>query len=221
MPLSAAVAREVYDRVGRLEDTQRVYEDAATDRLAELAEFGQAASVFELGCGTGRYAARLLATRRPASATYLGADVSPRMVALATARLAPWHERAHAVRLDPPAADVPLEDGAVDRFVSTYVFDLLSGEHARALMGEAVRVLAPEGLLALVSLGHGTTRASRTVASLSTAVAERWPRLVAGCRPIDLRELVGDPRWSLERCEVVVRLAVPSQVLVARCRPDA
>jgi hypothetical protein len=98
------------------------------------------------------------------------------------------------------------------------VFDLLSPSDARALIDEAARVLVPGGLLALVSLTEGTTTASRTLSSGWRALAERWPRLVGGCRPIDLRELIAEPAWSLMHCEVVVRFAVPSQVLIARRR---
>src|SRR5919201_2075128 len=94
VPLNASAARDVYDRIGRLQDSQRFYEDAATRRLAEVVDFATCESALELGCGTGRYGAYLLATRLPPSATYLGLDVSPRMVALARERLARWSDRA-------------------------------------------------------------------------------------------------------------------------------
>ncbi len=221
MPLEAAAARRVYDRIGRLQDTQRLYEDAATRRLAQLADFERCESVFELGCGTGRYAARLLETRLSPTASYAGVDVSPRMVALARARLARWSPRARVVLLEAPALRLPVDDGAADRFVSTYVFDLLSYGDARALIGEAARMLAPGGLLALVSLTHGITHSSRVFSAGWQALAERWPSLVGGCQPIDLRELVAGPPWSIARCEVVVRFAVPSQVLIATRQPPA
>ncbi len=215
MPLDAAAARRVYDRIGPLQDTQRMYEDAATHRLAELANFEGCRSLFELGCGTGRYAAHLLERMLPTTATYVGVDVSPKMVALASERLARWSPRARVLLFEPPPLRLPADDGVFDRFVSAYVFDLLSPGDARALIGEAARVLAPGGLLALVSLTHGTTGSSRIFSTGWQAFAERWPRLAGGCRPIDLRELVVAPEWSIRRCEVVVRFAVPSQVLIA------
>ena len=218
MPLDAAAARRVYDRIGRLQDSQRLYEDAATRRLAELADFEGCGSVFELGCGTGRYAAHLLATRLPATATYVGVDVSPRMVALARERLARWSPRARVLLLEPPALSLPVDDGVCDRFVSTYVFDLLSPDDARAVIAESARVLVPGGVLALVSLTHGTTPSSRIFSAGWQALAEHWPSLVGGCQPIDLRELIAGPAWSIVRCEVVVRVAVPSQVLIATRR---
>lgn len=68
MPLTAEQARRVYDRIGRVQDTQSFYEDAVTQRLAKLGAFERAGSVFELGCGTGRYA-DLLLRERPMHAT--------------------------------------------------------------------------------------------------------------------------------------------------------
>ena len=216
MPLDAAGSRRFYDRIGRLQDTQRFYEDPSVRRLVELADFERSEAVFELGCGTGSLAADLLETSLPASATYLGVDVSPKMVSLAASRLAEWSSRASAQQLEPPAVVLPGEDGAFDRFVATYVFDLLSSDDAQALLAEAARLLAPGGLLALVSLTHGTTAASRAICSTWNAVALRWPSLVGGCRPIELRDLVTGPQWDVEHVEVVVRFGVASEVLVAR-----
>jgi ubiquinone/menaquinone biosynthesis C-methylase UbiE len=215
VPLDASGARRFYDRMGRWQDTQRFYEDAATRRLTVAANFAEAGAVFELGCGTGRYAAGLLARELPREARYLGVDVSPTMVGLARERLAAWAPRAEVRLLDPPARTLPGADGSFDRFLAMYVFDLLTADDARALIDEAHRLLRPDGLLALVSLTHGTTPASTAVSSAWGAIATRWPTLAGGCRPIELRELLDASLWrELER-DVVTRWAVPSEVLVA------
>jgi len=117
--------------------------------------------------------------------------------------------------LEPPAVDLPGEDGTFDRFLATYVFDLLTPDDAEALILEAARLLAPGGLLTLVSLTNGTTRPGRLICSVWNAVALRWPSLVGGCRPIELTDLVTGPTWNLRHDEVVVRFGVPSQVVVA------
>ena len=93
-------ARRFYDRIGRGQDARPVSERRALDALAAQGDFGRAAAVVEFGCGTGRFAARLLRERLPDGATYLGVDVSPRMVALAGAALAPWPDRARVVLTD-------------------------------------------------------------------------------------------------------------------------
>ncbi len=216
MPLDALTARRVYDRIGRFQDSQRVYEDAATRRLTHRTALDRCSSVFELGCGTGRYAAELLATVFPSDATYVGMDVSPRMATLARNRLAPWSDRADVGLLDPPALALPGDTRSFDRFLAVYVFDLLSNEDAERLVSEAARLLMPGGVLGVVSLTNGTSTPSRLVSSRWAAVANRWPRLVGGCRPIDGRALVEGPDWSIEHDEVTVKLAVPSQVIIAR-----
>jgi ubiquinone/menaquinone biosynthesis C-methylase UbiE len=119
MPLDAAGFRHFYDRFGRLQDTQRFYEDPAVHRLIELADLEQSESVFEVGCGTGRLASDLLTSTRSSSATYFGVDVSSTMVGLAASRLAPWSDRAKVQILEPPGTELPGGGRACDRFVAT------------------------------------------------------------------------------------------------------
>ena len=216
MPLNAGAAAKVYDRIGSFLDTQALYEDAATRRLTALAELDHCTSLFELGCGTGRFAEHLLSACLPKSATYEGIDVSHRMVELAKKRLAKWSQRAVVELVEPPATKLPPSDESIDRFVATYVFDLLSEDDARSLLVEAARVLVPGGLLGLVSLTHGQDLLSRGVSRGWAAVASVCPAVVGGCRPIELLDAVAGPSWEVEHHEVVVRLGVPSEVLVAR-----
>jgi ubiquinone/menaquinone biosynthesis C-methylase UbiE len=215
MPLGAEQARRVYDRIGRAQDTQRFYEDKATSRLAELGLLTEARSVFELGCGTGRFAASLLHDRLPDDARYLGVDVSPKMAALASERLGRWKPRAQVAQVDPPALELPGDDGGFDRFVATYVFDLLTVEDARRLLAEAQRLTGPSGLLCAAGLTHGVTPTTELVSRGWEAVAKRRPSLLGGCRPIELCELLASGGWRVRNREVVARWGVPSEVVVA------
>lgn len=220
VPLDAERARRFYDRMGRWQDSQGFYEDAATRHLVHAAGFSEASSVFELGCGTGRLAAELLAGRLPNDARYLGVDVSPTMVRLARQRLAPWGSRAEVRLLEPPTLKLPGEDGSFDRLVATYVFDLLSADDAGALIDEARRLLARDGLLALVSLTHGTTALTRVVSGAWGTVALQWPGLVGGCRPIELNHLLAAGSWHLVEREVVTSWGISSEMLVASRQPS-
>ena len=98
--LSSSEARAYYDRFGRKQDSQGFYENAAIDNLIAYADFQNAKAVFELGCGTGKFAGRLLEEHLRSSATYFGCDVIPVMVELATQRILPYAERAKVVRSD-------------------------------------------------------------------------------------------------------------------------
>ncbi len=58
-------ARAFYDRFGRKQDWQSIYEGRALRDLIRGGAFERARSVLEIGCGTGSFAAELLAHRLP------------------------------------------------------------------------------------------------------------------------------------------------------------
>ena len=170
--LDAEQARRVYDRIGRLQDTQRFYENRAVDLLVAGGHFADAHAVVEVGCGTGALAARLLGRELPAARELVGVDLSPRMAALARGRVAPFGARAR-IELADAAERIPVEDGWADRLVSAYVLDLLPPERARAVLAEAARALAPGGLLCLASLTTGRGAAARLLAAAVVAALGR------------------------------------------------
>lgn len=215
--LSREEARRVYDRIGARQDTQAFYEDPATDLVIEYGGFETAHRVFEFGCGTGRFAARLLAERLPDTAHYRGVDLSPTMIALAQQRLAPFESRAEALLTDgsPPMAEAA---ASCDRFVSSYVFDLLADDEIETVLDEAHRMLEPSGLLCLCSLSTGTGPFSRLVASVWSRIHAWRPALVGGCRPLDLLVRVPSSKWRVRHHAQVTPFGVPSEIVVAeRC----
>ena len=215
--LTAEQVRRVYDRIGRAQDWQRVYEDAATADLVAHAGFDTADAVVELGCGTGRFAAELLARHLRAEATYAAVELSPRMVALASDRLWRWRDRA-TVSLVDGHATIPARDGAADRFVADYVFDLLGPEETRSKLAEARRVLAPGGLLCAAGLTSGEHGVARNVSRAWRGIWARWPALVGGCRPVRLVDALDPAAWEINHHRVVVAWGIPSEVVIATRR---
>ncbi len=215
--VSHAQARRFYDRIGRGQDARPLSERRALDALAAQGDFGHAATVVEFGCGTGRFAARLLREYLPGEATYLGVDVSPHMIELASAAVTPWAGRAR-VELSDGAVRLPLADESADRVVSTYVLDLLSPADAATLLSEARRVLRPGGVLALASLAPGHTPPARLVTRLWRALWSLNPALLGGCRPLDLGALIDAGDWDVTAHFPVTDWFLSSDVLVARRR---
>lgn len=84
---SVAEARAFYDRFGAKQDRQLFYEGPALATLVANARLGEARSVFEYGCGTGRFAQELLEHYLPNECVYVGVDISSTMVRLAAERL--------------------------------------------------------------------------------------------------------------------------------------
>ena len=215
--LSPAQARAVYDRVGASQDRQGWYEDAAVDQAVAHGAFGSARSVVEVGCGTGRLAARLLAHELPPDGTLAASDPSPVMVALARQRLAAWGDRAEVVE----AFGVPpVAPGSADRVVVTYVLDLLSDADTRRVIADAHRALAPGGRLVLAGLSSGTGPVSRAVAAGWRTVWHVRPTWVGGCRPVEAGSLLDGRQWETVHHERVAPWGVPSESLVAVRRGD-
>jgi len=215
--LSHQKARRAYDRIGALQDSQAFYEDRATEVLIRHAEFTSAQSVFELGCGTGRFAQRLFVEHLSPTARYRGVDLSPKMVRLAQQRLAPYAPRAEVVLTEgEPPVDEPAE--AYDRFVSNYVFDLLSEDDIRATVREAHRMLRPAGLLCVTSLSTGVGRVSRAVAHVWGWIQALSPATVGGCRPLDALAFVSPSDWQVRHHAKVVAFTITSEVIVAQRR---
>jgi len=212
--LSRREAREVYDDIGRWQDTQTFYEAPALDELIAHGAFDEARTIFEVGCGTGRLAERLLRERCLSETRYEGVDLSATMVEIARERLASFGERATVRRTD-GGLTFERGDGSQDRVVATYVLDLLSRDDAQTLLDEAHRLLCSEGRLCLAGLTWGREPLSKAVSSLWDTLHSVRPQWVGGCRPVRGRTLLDETRWREQHHRVVSAWGVPSEVLVA------
>lgn len=220
MTLKPSEAQSFYDRFGKKQDGQSFYEDPALEEVIAHAHFAEAESVFEFGCGTGRFAVRLLAEHLPASAVYIGCDVSRTMVGLARERLAIYGGRTQVLQSD-GTMHFPIPDRSFHCVISTYVLDLLSERDIKEFLHEAYRVLDVGGQLCLVSLTKGTTFFSRVVSGVWAVIFHLRASLVGGCRPVRLEQHINTQYWELEYRKVVIAFGVPSEVLVARAKDPA
>ena len=111
-----------------------------TPRVLEAAQVGSGHRVLDVACGTG-VLARAAAERVGGRGAVVGVDPDPGMLTVAR-RLADgvrWKEGV--------AEDLPVEDATFDRVVSQ--FGLMFFTDRRAAVREMLRVLAPEGRLAI------------------------------------------------------------------------
>ena len=207
-------AKSFYDGFGSRQDKQSFYEEMALSALVSNADLDQARSVFELGCGTGRFAFDLLEHHLPVDAQYFGTDISSTMVELASKRLAPFGSQAR-VLLVKGQPNIPLGNSSVDRFISTYVFDLLPVSEQLQWLAEVTRVLRPNGLLCLAGITYGTTPISRAAMGLWQRLFALNPAWVGGCRPTLLAEVLAKESWSVRFRKVVVSWGIASEVVVA------
>lgn len=210
-------ARQFYDKFGARQDHQGFYENDAIDALIAHGAFSRARSVFELGCGTGRLAERLLSGHLPGSAQYVAGDLSTTMVRLARVRLTPFGQRCQ-LRQCEGGCDMPSLGGPFDRFVTTYVLDLLSPEDIRGVLAGAHAAMVPGGLFCHAGLTKGAGPISRATSTLWALVHSIRPLLLGGCRPLVLADLIPEDRWRVIHREIVVSTAIPSEVVIAEKR---
>jgi ubiquinone/menaquinone biosynthesis C-methylase UbiE len=213
--LSPTQAERFYDKLGRKLDWQAFYEAPALNDLAAHLRLEACRAVVEFGCGTGRFADELFETCLPSQATYVGCDISKEMVRLARERLARFGPRA-AVKKSDGGARMDSADGAFDRFLCTFVLDLLPDAEAQAVMQEARRVLIPGGLAGIVSLTNGKTPIARGISAIWNGLGAVSPWLVGGCRPIEILRLVPAQDWKTEYQKVITPFGVPCEIVVAR-----
>ena len=207
-------AKRFYDRFGMRQDAQ-FYEWAALKHLETDSAFERASAVFELGCGTGRFAERLLSSVLPENASYTGVDISSTMVAIATKRLERWKTRATITQAEGTAHLARYPEGAFDRFLAAYVLDLLPDAAIDSTLDEARRLLRADGKLCLVTLTEGSTPLSRLITWIWKRIYALSPRLVGGCRPLQVSALLAAKAWKVEHRRVVCSWGICSEVVIA------
>ncbi len=210
-------ARRFYDKFGARQDRQGFYEDAAIDLMIERGGFSDAQAVFELGCGTGRLAVRLLADHLPVSARYVATDLSSTMVGLARDRLSPFGQRCQVHQCG-GASDFPCHGGPYDRFVTTYVLDLLSPAEIQDVFIGAHAAMASGGLFCHAGLTAGSGPVSKATSALWELVHRLKPILLGGCRPLVLAGLIPAEGWRVIHRQVVVSAALASEVVIVERR---
>lgn len=214
MTLSHNQAKIFYDKFGQRQDYQ-FYEAQAIQQLLQCADFETADSIFEFGCGTGKFAQKLFSDFVPDSTTYTGLDISNTMVLLTQQRLQNFGIRAK-VNISDGKPALREESESYDRFVSNYVLDLLDTIEIEAVLSEAYRILKPEGRVCLISLTHGDSAIARMIEYVWTSLYRLKPSLVGGCRPLRLDAYVRAPNWRIECRQLVRSFGITSEVMVAK-----
>lgn len=242
--LSRVEARDVYDDFARKgdnvggNDAESGYGGPAVKALIDMADFDDDDSssgpqhgvktVFEFGTGQGKLAALVLGTASTnTQLQWRGVDQSPLMVEGFRNRCVDRFgaERCSVELLEsgnPSELFDQMESESIDRFVSTYVLDLLSEDDIYNVLDLAEKVLHRQhGKLLLAGITWGYRGSLQT--SVMTAAWEVlytvWRTKVGGCRPQALQPYLKARGWTIEKTVTTLPDGYPwmaSEVICAR-----
>lgn len=211
--LSNSQVENFYNSLGVKQDGSGYYEDATLADLIKHADFENAKSVVEFGCGTGKFAQDLLSNVLPNNSTYWGCDVSSTMIETTQKRLLNFNKRVTAHKTF-GEFNLPLPNAYADRFVSNYVLDILSFDEIETIINEAKRVLKEDGLLCLSGLTYGESGFSKLWTMFWQLRFYINPKWVGGCRPVALLNFLQD--WEVIHHNVLVARGISSEVVIAK-----
>ena len=200
-------AQRIYDFLGKRYDWFGGYEARAKERSAEMLGLTPGLKLLEVGIGTGKQHARLQAELAPAGIAY-GIDLSRVMLELT-------RQRTGAPLCQADAHHLPFSSGSFDRLYTSYVLDLMPRADLPGILVEFRRVLKDGGLAVLVALTEGVDFPSRVLVAAWKGLYAISPIACAGCRPLQLAVLLEQAGFTQVQREVVVQLAMPSEILLA------
>lgn len=211
--LSKDTIREHYNKLGKKQNRQLLYEKPAFDVIFQYGEFDTANHIAEIGCGTGYFAFRLFKDYASDTAKYTGFDISETMIELTRKKLKPFAPRVTLIEGD-ATQNLSLENESIDRLVAAYVFDILSEDEMGNILEEAYRVLKPGSILCLASLTEMNTGLSGVVSKLWSKIYRFNPKWVGGCKAVDLVTLLDETKWKLQLKETLSAYGIGSEVVI-------
>jgi ubiquinone/menaquinone biosynthesis C-methylase UbiE len=205
--IPAQTAQRIYDFIGKRYDWFGSYDAHAKARAFELLGVTPGQYLLEVGVGTGKEHARIYAAILPGGISF-GIDISRVMLSIT-------HQKNKTPLCQADARNIPFVSECFDRIYISYVLDLLPIADIPGILAGLQRVLKPGGRIVIIALTEGISRSSRTLVTAWKAVYKVSPITCAGCRPLQLSQSVEKAGFIHVSREVVVQMAVPSEIVVA------
>jgi ubiquinone/menaquinone biosynthesis C-methylase UbiE len=163
--------------------------------------------ILEIGVGTGKSLGQIYTTIQPGGIA-VGIDLSQKMLALSA-------KRSSSTVCQADARKLPFTSNCFERVFISYVLDLVSISDIPGILVGVRRVLKTGGRIVVVAMTEGVDTASRTLVSVWKAAYSVSPITCAGCRPLRLTNMLESAGFKDVQREVVVQMALPSEILLA------
>lgn len=196
-----------YKRLARRYDTwAALTESRARRRCLELAQVRNGETVLEVAVGTGILFVEIL--KRNPDGMNDGLDLTEEMLHEARRKAeASGVDAYRLVRGD--AYDLAYPDGRFDLLLNNFMFDLLPESAFPRVLGEFRRVLRPGGRLVLANM----TLPRHWHQGLWEMLYRLRPRLMGGCRGVELLPYVEAAGFRDTRREYISQMTFPCEVV--------
>ena len=209
-------AKVAQNEIGSLYDSKAWFYDAwayfteskARYRALELAEIKNNQSIIEVAVGTGLMFSDIV--QRNPNGQNIGIDISQGMLSKAKRRLSKYQNNNYSLSIG-SAFNLKVNDDSIDMLVNNYMFDLIPFNQMDSIIDEFYRVLKPNGKVMLINM----TKSERFGASLYENLYRLSPRLMGGCRAVQLSELLTKHGFRIKVREYIQQMLFPSEVIIA------
>lgn len=165
--------------------------------------------VLEVAVGTG--IAFLGTVKNNPDGTNIGIDISDGMLKKAQKRLSKLSQANYELKLG-NAFNIEAGDNQFDLLINNYMFDLIPYDQMDVILTEFKRVLKTGGKLVLVNM----TKGEKFGSGIYDLIYRASPRLMGGCRGIQLSERIQRHGFEVKSREYHQQLLFPSEVIMAR-----
>lgn len=207
--LSQSEVKKVYNRTAWIYDVwAALTEKRARQRALALAGVENGLKVLEVAVGTGAFFVELVKQNR--DGLNVGLDISDGMLRNARKRLQALAAK-NWILQQASAFEIPYPDNTFDMLINCYMFDLLPEADMNTVLKEFHRVLRPGGKLLLTNMTEG----ARSVSNIYKCVYRLSPRLMGGCRPVNMTEKLSGNGFQISVREYVEQMLFPSEVILS------
>jgi ubiquinone/menaquinone biosynthesis C-methylase UbiE len=187
----------------------RLTESKTAEKVLEISGIENNLNVLEAAVGTGVVFEKIV--RRNPDGNNVGIDLSPDMLRLARKRLQKLSRGNYELK-EGDVMNLDFKDNAFDVLISNYTVDLLPEDSFDKIASGFYRVLKPNGTLVISTFSLGKKKVNR----FWYWIAEKFPALLTGCRPVSFSEYLKRARFRIEQLLQISQNTFPSEVIKAR-----
>ncbi len=184
-------------------------ESKAAKYVIELAGIKDNQTILEVACGTG-IVFKQIVELNPNGENY-GIDLSPDMLKKAKKSLKK-KTKANFNLQEGNALDLKFETNFADILINNFMIDLMPVETFDKIADEFYRVIKPNGVAVISTFSFGTKKVNK----FWLWIAEKFPDLLTGCRPVSFKENLIHAGFVIEKDLEISQNTFPSRIIKAR-----